>query len=113
MGKKKDFLSVQDNGLKNQNVNKMKLYTRKQMIEAFKYGQNPKGFDWIGDMIDSLKPIKLPNDNKIEKKSEEEFDKLNPFGCYDDGYYDGFIEGAKWVIEQIKKQSDEHNTNKG
>ena len=29
-----------------------KLYTREQMIEAFNYGQNPKGFDWIGDMID-------------------------------------------------------------
>ncbi len=46
-------------------TNNMKLYTREQMIEAFNYGQNPKGFDWIGDMIDSLTPIELPSDEEI------------------------------------------------
>ena len=35
----------------------MKLYTREQMIEAFNYGKTLKGFDWIGDMIDSLDAI--------------------------------------------------------
>ena len=40
----------------------MKLYTREQMIEAFNYGQKLEGFDWIGDMIDSLDAIELPSD---------------------------------------------------
>ena len=39
----------------------MKLYTREQMIEAFNYGQKLEGFDWIGDMIDSLDAIELPS----------------------------------------------------
>ena len=77
----------------------MKLYTREQMIEAFKYGQNPKGFDWIGDMIDSLKQIELPSDNQIE------------YACFEESipipsYVKGYIKGAKWVIEQIKQQNN-------
>lgn len=69
-----------------------KLYTREQMIEAFNYGQNPKGFDWIGDMIDSLTPIELPSDEEIDKKS---FERLTL------AQISGFRLGAKYVIDKI------------
>ena len=54
----------------------MKLYTREQMIEAFNYGKTLKGFDWIGDMIDSLEAIELPSDEEI--KNEIGYDWFDP-----------------------------------
>lgn len=74
----------------------MKLYTREQMIEAFNYGQNPKGFDWIGDMIDSLTPIELPSDEKIMKEASKS-------GILSS--YKAFLVGAKWMREQILNQN--------
>ena len=71
-----------------------KLYTREQMIEAFNYGQNPKGFHWIGDMIDSLTPIELPSDEYID----EVFQPMTELHQY---YKDGFINGAKWMRDKI------------
>ena len=56
----------------------MKLYTREQMIEAFNYGQNPKGFDWIGDMIDSLTPIQLPSDEELAILFHNKYESLAP-----------------------------------
>ena len=50
----------------------MKLYTREQMIEAFNYGKTLKGFDWIGDMIDSLEAIELPSDSLCINCDESE-----------------------------------------
>ena len=76
----------------------MKLYTREQMIEAFNYGQTLKGFDWIGDMIDSLEAIELPTDEEIDNASLMiSNDRVE------------FIKGAKWVIEQIKNKVNENN----
>lgn len=71
----------------------MELYTREQMIEAFQYGKTLKGFDWIGDMIDSLTPIEIPSNEdvlNVKLSGMSESEKL----C--------FQLGAKWVIEQIK-----------
>jgi hypothetical protein len=76
----------------------MKLYTREQMIEAFNYGKKLEGFDWIGDMIDSLTPIELPSDEEIDDKIED--------WSYSLEYDTGFTRGAKWVIEQIKRQDN-------
>ena len=73
----------------------MKLYTRDQMIQAFNYGKKLEGFDWIGDMIDSLTPIELPSDEEIKK------DWGSVVHLY---FVDGFEAGAEWVIEQIKQQ---------
>jgi len=70
----------------------MKLYTREQMIEAFNYGKKLEGFDWIGDMIDSLTPIELPSDEEIEKES---------IGWWAPS---PFREGARYIIRQIKQQ---------
>jgi hypothetical protein len=79
----------------------MKLYTREQMIEAFNYGQTLKGFDWIGDMIDSLEAIELPTDEEVEK-----YLKTFPYTKHlDDGQYnDGVIVGAELAIEWMKEQ---------
>jgi hypothetical protein len=49
----------------------------------------------VDDYINSLTPIELPTDEEIEK--------LVGDGMHD-YYKGGFTEGAKWVIEQIKKQ---------
>lgn len=75
----------------------MKLYTREQMIEAFNYGKKLEGFDWIGDMIDSLTPIELPSDEEIDNEADS-FYSLESFN-------QTFKRGAKWVIEQIKKNA--------
>ena len=84
----------------------MKLYTREQMIEAFNYGQNPKGFDWIGDMIDSLTPIELPSDEEIEIKSQ--IIELEYHGMQYTNFNQGLKKGAelmaKWMRDKILNQ---------
>ena len=77
----------------------MKLYTREQMIEAYYYGLNPKGFDWIGDMIDSLSPIELPSDEEIEKARPI---TLNNPQITQDLIW---MMGAKWMKQQILKKN--------
>jgi uncharacterized protein YciI len=75
----------------------MQLYTREQMIKAFNYGQKVEGFDWIGDMIDSLEAIELPSDEEIIKIMElddMEFDEFDP-------YHLAHLEGAKWMRNKI------------
>lgn len=72
----------------------MKLYTRDQMIQAFNYGKKLEGFDWIGDMIDSLTPIELPSDEEIEKEAKEWW-APSPFRG-----------GVQWVIRHIKQQDN-------
>jgi hypothetical protein len=75
----------------------MKLYTREQMIEAFNYGKTLEGFDWIGDMIDSLEALELPSDEEIEElKKEMKYDEFDP-------EEKAFFIGAKYVIDKIKK----------
>ena len=71
----------------------MKLYTREQMIEAFNYGKTLKGFDWIGDMIDSLDVIELPSDEEIEEYFK------HGWGSDNHGSYAIF--GAKWLKDKI------------
>ena len=72
----------------------MKLYTREQMIQAFEYGKTLKGFDWIGDMIDSLEAIELPSSIDLEKKAFElHKNSLLEFNSY--------LDGGKFVIDKI------------
>lgn len=77
----------------------MKLYTRDQMIQAFNYGKKLEGFDWIGDMIDSLTPIELPSGEDIMYMSLPK-----EGGSHSSDYMEGLNKGARWVIEQIKQQ---------
>jgi hypothetical protein len=76
------------------NKQSMKLYTREQMIEAFNYGKTLKGFDWVGDMIDSLTPIELPSDEEIKDASIKYY--VNNSACF------YFEIGAKWMRDKIK-----------
>jgi hypothetical protein len=71
----------------------MKLYTREQMIEAFNYGQKVEGFDWIGDMIDSLEAIELPSDEQIWDEGDKEDNN---------GKHYAFTRGAKWMRDKIQ-----------
>lgn len=74
----------------------MKLYTREQMIQAFEYGKTLKGFDWIGDMIDSLEAIELPSSIDLEKKAFElHKNSLLEFNSY--------LDGGKFVIDKIQE----------
>ena len=79
----------------------MKLYTEEQIRKAYKDG-NLDGFSNVSalDMcIDSLTPIELPSDEEIEDNSEKGYVKL------DGNRILNWINGAKWMKEQILKQN--------
>ena len=121
MERKKVFLSVWVNGLRNQNVNKMKLYTEEQVREAIDRAregiriyrvnefETEKEFDFSEDsVINSLIPIEFPSDEDIIK---DYANRANGYNVYAKEikapiFNEGFAEGAKWVIKQIKQQSD-------
>jgi hypothetical protein len=73
----------------------MKLYTREQMIQAFDYGKTLKGFDWIGDMIDSLEAIELPSDEEIEEMGKDVI-------VYNDTKRGWFVEGLRFMRDKIQ-----------
>lgn len=83
----------------------MKLYTRDQMIQAFNYGKKLEGFDWIGDMIDSLTPIELPSDDEICDEAES---IAHNYFVMQRNHYQGLEEGAKrmayWLMKHFKQQ---------
>ena len=64
------------------------------MIEAFNYGKTLEVFDWIGDMIDSLDAIELPNDEKIEEIAKDVV-------IYNDTKRGWFISGMKVMRDLI------------
>ena len=77
----------------------MKLYTEEQLIEAYNKGRT----DWINEIendniLSSLTPIELPSDEYID----EVFQPMTELHQY---YKDGFINGAKWMREQILNQN--------
>lgn len=72
----------------------MKLYKESQVKDMFlEWATTNKSRD---DIMRDFTPIELPTDEEIEMESEEKF-------AYK-GTIMGFEVGAKWVIEQIKKQ---------
>lgn len=46
-------------------------FTEEDMIKAFEYGKTLKGYDWIGDLIESLSQPKLPVGFKCEMERIE------------------------------------------
>ena len=80
----------------------MKLYTREQMIEAFQYGKSLNGFDWIGDMIDSLDSIELPSDEEIEDKGKWVFNNAGHTIFTHYNTVPSWVEGAKWMRDKIQ-----------
>ena len=81
----------------------MKLYTEEQVREMLmSIDTNIYISDsYIDSKIDLLTPIEIPSDEEIEKSLP--IVDINTHDYYF-GHKDGFEEGAKWVIEQIKQQ---------
>ena len=85
----------------------MKLYTEKQVREAFHDGivyatMHPTSIQeldkCVQDAVDSLTPIELPSDEEIEEL-------MNKNGYYEEDYDNIWREGAKWMKEQILNQN--------
>lgn len=81
----------------------MKLYTEEQVkIAIDKARDYYDGFVYSEDeIIEFITPIELPSDEEIDEESpyvpdDWKIDYLS--------HQEGFIKGAKWVIEQIKQQ---------
>ena len=74
----------------------MKLYTEEKLRQSFiavdplKYEQD------ANEYMDLLTPIELPSDEEIEKEVEDYLYKNNKMN---------FINGAKWMKEQIINQN--------
>ena len=93
----------------------MKLYTEEQLIRAIRLAQKsvnifstPLMYD-IDDVLIKLTPIELPSN---EEASERLYPIKNTGSMFMPNLdevnniykQEGFMEGAKWVINQIKQQ---------
>lgn len=75
----------------------MKLYTEEQVKNMLNsIGTLTEG--GVDYYTSEMTPIELPSDEEIRKESIEFYDN-NGADFY-------FIQGAKWVIEQIKQQAN-------
>lgn len=72
----------------------MKLYTAEQVLKFIN-----DNFDEGCSGIIGLTPIELPSEEDIDIISKEEI-------LYNDSKRAWWVDGAKWVIEQIKQQDN-------
>jgi hypothetical protein len=79
----------------------MKLYTEEQVKKAISIAEY--GDYECEQIIDELTPIELPSDEEIEESSP--IVNINAHDYYF-GHKDGFIEGAKWMKEQLLGKED-------
>ena len=94
----------------------MKLYTEEVLrnsMNSVKYYMEHYDASVIDSIIEkhikALGPIELPSDEEIEYKSVFDYSfnadvQFKTNGIMMLGERGGFINGAKWVIEQIKQQ---------
>ena len=75
----------------------MKLYTEEQVKEAMFLYKAPIR-PLVQQVLEQLTPIELPSDEYID----EVFQPMTELHQY---YKDGFINGAKWMKEQILNQN--------
>ena len=83
----------------------MKLYTEKELRKAIGKSRLSDGFVdgvfqlkyTIDEVLEQSLPIELPSDEYIDEVFQP-MTELNAF------YKDGFINGAKWMKEQILNQ---------
>jgi len=82
----------------------MKLYTEEQMhtvmllaLGRYQIHSNKEVLKENQDLIDSLTPIELPSDEEIE----EYVDSAGYWGGWSPQYFEGIIEGAKWMRDKI------------
>ena len=80
----------------------MKLYTEEQVLKAIREAR------YYSDLIKpdnvilkELTPIELPSDEEIEQRVTTLFGDVGMYQLYDK---DRFIDGAKWLKEQILNQ---------
>ena len=74
----------------------MKLYTEEQVLNSLKLAHSHiKPLQYV---VDTLTPIELPSDEEIE----EYVDSAGYWGGWSPQYFEGIIEGAKWMRDKIK-----------
>lgn len=78
----------------------MKLYTEEQVIEAMKLARHT--YDTKDEIFKRFTPIELPSDEEIEQRVTTLFGDVGMYQLYDK---DRFIDGAKWMKEQILNQN--------
>lgn len=76
----------------------MKLYTEEQIKRAIDIADDNADLLEYNKILSKLTPIELPSDEKIWGKIED--------STYSLEYDTGFMQGVKWVIEQIKQQDN-------
>jgi|688.fasta_scaffold425262_2 hypothetical protein len=85
----------------------MKLYTEEQVNTMLRrarlHNQDDTEMFTNEYLIADETPIELPSDEEIEEASP--IVNINSHDYYF-GHKDGFIEGAEWVIEQIKQEDN-------
>jgi len=79
----------------------MKLYTEEQ-VKNFLKERTFIREETIDAMCESLTPIELPSDEEIEQRVTTLFGDVGMYQLYDK---DRFIDGAKWLKEQILNQT--------
>ena len=82
----------------------MKLYTEEQ-VKNFLKERTFMTEDAIDKLCAPLIPIELPSDENIEEKAEFLFPTVNRMGGTTYIAHKSFIEGAKWMKEQILNQN--------
>ena len=89
----------------------MKLFTEKQVRQSFIAGMEFIAVDPLkyeqdaNEYMNSITPIELPSDEKIDEKSNFLFPNANRIGSSTYIAYKGFIEGAIWMKTQILNQN--------
>ena len=79
----------------------MKLYTEEQVKEIYFKGVHNGRLHIEGkcsDEVELLTPIELPSDEEIE----EYVDSAGYWGGWSPQYFEGIIEGAKWMRDKIQ-----------
>ena len=82
----------------------MKLYTEEQVIKGLTTKNN---IIPINLFLEKMVPIELPGEEEIVEEAESISKGYKALGLYNEDYNDGFTEGAKWVIEQIKQEDND------
>lgn len=72
----------------------MKLYTEEQVIRAIELSDGRSE----DEVLAGLTPIELPSDEEIE----EYVDSAGYWGGWSPQYFEGIIEGAKWMRDKIQ-----------
>jgi hypothetical protein len=88
----------------------MKLYTEREIIESLESMELEL---MVNDFFQMSEPIELPSDEEIERESEVLYHINKGGSMWMPSRYDidkanrqeGFLEGAKWLKEQILNQN--------